>query len=90
MSTPVDKVCASADEAVAELQSGSTIMVGGFGDAGVPCAHRRRGPARSQRPLDHFEQLWDGRAGPGRPLQAPDGPSRLRLVPGAGRERSLQ
>ncbi len=32
----VDKVVASADAAVADLRDGATVMVGGFGDVGVP------------------------------------------------------
>jgi 3-oxoadipate CoA-transferase, alpha subunit len=34
--TVIDKVCSSIDEAVAGIKSGATVMVGGFGSAGVP------------------------------------------------------
>ncbi len=34
----VDKVVASVDAAVADIRDGSTVMVGGFGTAGLPCA----------------------------------------------------
>ncbi|WP_337063457.1 3-oxoacid CoA-transferase subunit A [Kineococcus sp. G2] len=30
------RVCASADEAVADVQDGSTVLIGGFGTAGMP------------------------------------------------------
>lgn len=33
---PVDKQVDSADEAVADIDDGSTVLVGGFGDAGSP------------------------------------------------------
>ncbi|KAK6357156.1 hypothetical protein TWF718_001481 [Orbilia javanica] len=32
----IDKVCASAEEAIKDVKSGSTILVGGFGLCGVP------------------------------------------------------
>ncbi|WP_432487170.1 3-oxoacid CoA-transferase subunit A [Kineococcus sp. SYSU DK018] len=32
------RVCASADEAVADVQDGSTVLIGGFGTAGMPYA----------------------------------------------------
>ena len=36
MSTPLDKVVASAAEAVADVRSGSSLAVGGFGLVGIP------------------------------------------------------
>ena len=50
MPSPLDKVVGSADEAVADIADGATILVGGFGGAGFPFALRdaliRRRPRR--------------------------------------------
>ena len=45
----MDKTVASADEAIAELFDGATLMAGGFGLCGIPenlIAAIRRGDAR--------------------------------------------
>ena len=34
----IDKICPSLQEAVADIQDGATVMIGGFGNAGMPAA----------------------------------------------------
>ena len=34
----IDKILPSAEAALADIPDGATIMIGGFGDAGMPCA----------------------------------------------------
>ena len=53
---PLNKVVASADEAVRDIQDGATIMVGGFGLCGIPenliagvSAQRRQEPEHHQQ-----------------------------------------
>ena len=34
----IDKICPSLQQAVADIQNGATVMIGGFGNAGMPAA----------------------------------------------------
>ncbi|MBC7413769.1 MAG: 3-oxoadipate CoA-transferase, partial [Herminiimonas sp.] len=34
----IDKIWPSLQEAVADIQDGATVMIGGFGNAGMPSA----------------------------------------------------
>jgi 3-oxoadipate CoA-transferase alpha subunit len=34
----IDKTCASLEAAVADIHDGATVMIGGFGNAGMPSA----------------------------------------------------
>ncbi len=62
----IDKVVASADEAVADVADGATLVVGGFGLCGIPenliAALVRRGVTE---PDGRLEQLRRRRLGPG-------------------------
>ena len=68
----MDKTVASADEAVADIPDGATLMAGGFGLCGNPENLIQAHPPRAarKRPDDHLEQLRHRRQGPGRPAGA--------------------
>ena len=63
----MNKIFASADEAVRDIPDGATLMSGGFGLCGNPenliAALHRKG---DQGPHHHLQQLRHHRAGPGR------------------------
>ena len=62
----IDKVWASADEAVADIPSGASLAVGGFGLSGVPIVLIDALPDRGRRSQGRVEQLRRRRLGPGR------------------------
>ena len=66
----MDKTVASADEAIADLFDGATLMAGGFGLCGIPenliAAHPAQG---DQGPDHHLQQLRHRRQGPGHPAR---------------------
>ena len=76
----MDKLVASAQEAVADVPDGAVLAVGGFGLCGVPIADRR--PARAGRgPADHDQQQLRRRRRRtrGAALRRPDHPHHLLL-----------
>ena len=71
----MDKTVASADEAIADIFDGATLMAGGFGLCGIPenliAALRAQG---DEEPHHHLEQLRRRRLGPGHPARERPGP----------------